>query len=239
MVRHNINNDRQSETGLLTRCVPQKLKHSAIYGWFLRLTRLFQFLSAAISLGMFSSRMYKVYRLVKSFQTHYSVSRSYGAIEGILAAAVLYTLIATLVSCIKKNSIGGGPSWMGWLWVLLDLAFVAAFIAVAVLTSPNGGVAGPSHCYNVKGSNGLPGKKSKNSMDQSCNLPWGVFILAILSTLLHAITASFHQVRDHHRKSRRRSDEEEKAIRQGHAEDNGRWQGREMSPTTSPAQGYR
>jgi len=217
MVRHNINDGCEPETGLLTRFVPEKLKHTAIYRWFLRLTRLLQFLSATISLGIFSSRVYKVYRLVNSIKTHHGVSHSYGAVEGILAAAVLYTIIALLLSCIKRNS-SGGPRWMRWLWVLLDLAFVGAFIAVSVITSPNGGKAGPRHCYtagHLQNSNNVTGETA-NATDKSCNLPWGTFVLAIISTLLHAITAAFHEVQDHHRKNRLRVLEEEKAMQQGY-----------------------
>ncbi|KAJ4252471.1 hypothetical protein NW762_011072 [Fusarium torreyae] len=187
--------DRSQETGLLTRWVPEKLKHSGLYRWFLRLTRVVQFLSATISLGIFSARLRKVYRLVNVIKTRRGVNGSYGAVEGILAAAVLYTLIAMLMSLLLKR---GGPRWLRWLWVFLDLAFVGAFIAVSVLTRPNGGDAGPRHCYDTRGVRGLLGDDA-NSGDDSCNLPWGTFILAIISTILHAITASFHEVRDRYK----------------------------------------
>lgn len=189
-VAHNggVHNDKgvtrtptnKRETGLLTRWVPERFKHSALYRTLLRLTRVLQFLSAVISLGLFSSRMYKVYRLVNSIKTRRGVNGAYGAVEGILAAAVLYTLLATLMQFLLK---GGGPRWLRWLWVLLDLLFVGAFIAVSVLTSPKGGMAGPKHCYgnrNVSDSNNLSGETANR--DDSCNLPWGTFILAILST---------------------------------------------------------
>lgn len=157
----------QRQTGLLTRFVPNALKNSAIYRWFLRFTRLLQFLSSAISLGMFSSRVYKVYRLVNRFKVSRGINSSVGAVEGILAAAVVYTLLAILMTCLLR---GGGPAWLRWLWVLLDLAFVGAFIAVAVLTRPNGGAAGPRHYRNGNGT------------WFSSGLPWGTFILAIVST---------------------------------------------------------
>lgn len=170
--------DNGHETGLLTRWVPNKLKHSSLYRWFLRLTRVLQFVSAAVSLGIFSARFHRVYRLVNAIKTRRGVNDAYGAVEGILAAAVLYTLVAMLMQLLLKR---GGPRWLRWLWVLLDLLFVGAFIAVAVLTRPNGGNAGPRHCYNAEGVSGLFGNGS-NSDDDSCNLPWGTFILAIIST---------------------------------------------------------
>jgi len=196
-------------TGLLTRFVSDRLKHTTLYRWLLRLTRLLQFISSTVSLGIFSKRIYKVYRLVNSIKTHRGVSGSYGAVEGILAAAVLYTLIAILLSCIKKSS-NPGPRWLRWLWVLFDLAFVGAFIAVAVITSPNGGHAGPNHCYtagHLRNANNVTGAMA-NDRDDSCNLPWGTFILAIISTILHAITAAFHEVRDRRRNTRLAAHEE-------------------------------
>ncbi|KAM0230536.1 hypothetical protein ACHAP5_011347 [Fusarium lateritium] len=195
--------DKRNDTGLLTRFVPEKLKHSGLYRWILRLSRVLQFLSAVISLGLFSARLRKVYNLVNAIKTRRGVNGSFGAVEGILAAAVLYTLIAMLVGFLLK---GGGPKWLRWLSVLLDLAFVGAFIAVSVLTRPNGGAAGPRNCYNREGLRGLLGNNA-DTRDNSCNLPWGTFILAIISTLLHALTASFHEVRDrykqHHVKEHR------------------------------------
>ncbi|KAF2713902.1 hypothetical protein K504DRAFT_424930 [Pleomassaria siparia CBS 279.74] len=207
------NSTSAGETGLLTRFVPEKLKHGAPYRWFLRFVRVLQFLSAVISLGIFSSRVYKVYRLVNSAKTQRGISGAFGAVEGILAAAVAYTILATLIQCIVKAR---GPRWLRWLWVLLDLAFVGAFIAVAVLTRPAGGPAGPKHCYNNRSStsNGQnPGQvaqgKTANTQDRSCNLPWGTFILAILSTILHAITAAFHEVKDRMHEHRQHKAENE------------------------------
>ncbi|OLN85091.1 hypothetical protein CCHL11_06278 [Colletotrichum chlorophyti] len=209
----------EKPTGLLTRFVPERLRHTALYRWFLRLTRFLQLVSSAVSLGIFSQRLYKVYRLVNSIKTRRGVNGSYGAVEGILAAAVLYTLLTTLFGCLKRSSSPGGARWLRWLWVLLDIAFVGAFIAVAVLTRPNGGEAGPRHCYspsrllnsesdNVSGETG--------GTDDTCDLPWGTFILSIISTILHAITASFHEIKEH-RRNKRAIAEEEKAMHQGYA----------------------
>ncbi|KAH8693413.1 hypothetical protein GQ44DRAFT_744595 [Phaeosphaeriaceae sp. PMI808] len=137
-----------SETDLLTR-------------FFLRLTRILQFLSVVISLEPLSSRLYKVYRL-------HGVSGAFGAVEGILAAAVAYTLLAILTQCIVKAR---GPKWLGWLWVLLGLVF----IAISVLTRPASGPASPKHCYTNRSS-------TRTRRTGSCNLPWGTFVLAIVST---------------------------------------------------------
>lgn len=194
----------EKPTGLLTRFVPTRLRYTAFYRILLRLSRILQFMSSVISLGLFSRRLYKVYRLVNSIKARRGVSGSFGAVEGILAAAVLYTLITTILTLIKKSA-NPGSKWLRWLWVLLDLAFVGAFIAVSVLTRPNGGSAGPRHCYTGRNANNaasIAQGETANPQDSTCDLPWGTFILAIFSTLLHALTAAFHEVKDRHRKTK-------------------------------------
>lgn len=130
-----------------------------------KILRVLQFLSSVISLGLFSARLYKTIRIIRR------ASASNGAVEGILAAAVTYTLISMLMKFVLKR---GGPKWLRWIWIILDLAFVGGFIAVAVLTSPGRhGSSGP--CHYVRGIRIEP-----NGVN--CNLPWGTFILAIIST---------------------------------------------------------
>jgi len=210
--------DKKDQTGLLTRFVPNALKNSFLYRWFLRLVRTLQLASSSASLAIFSSRVYKIYRLVNSIKIRRGVNAATGAVEGILAAAVLYTLFATLMSLSLK---GRGPRWLRWLWVLLDVLFVGAFIAVAVLTRPNGGHAGPRHCYggrDVDGQDNVTGNLSTG--DDTCDLPWGTFALAIASTILHAITAAFHEVQRHYNQNRY-STMSEAPITGGHQSYNG------------------
>lgn len=141
---------------------------------FQRLLRILQFLSAFISLILFSCRITKIYRLV------HRLSHASGAVEGILAAAVLYTLVVMALKFCGGR--GGRPmsSMLTWLLVALDLAFVAAFIAVATLTSPrHGGDSAP--CNKSSGRvNSTIYKEIHGKAD--CNLPWGTFGLAIFST---------------------------------------------------------
>ena len=88
------------------------------------------YLTIISSLGLFSSRLYKIYKLGRQ------ALNSDGAVEGILAAAVLYTIIVGLLNlCLRAKS---APNFLRWLLIALDLAFVGAFIAVTVLTRPNG-----------------------------------------------------------------------------------------------------
>ena len=144
----------------------QKFRESKANYVLQRLLRVLQFLSPVISLGLFSSRLVKIMRLTRKLST------SNGAVEGILAAAVLYTLVVMLLTFFIKR---GAPKFLRWLLMIMDILFMVAFIVVAVLTRPNGGSSGP--CKVSRYAPAIPG-----SGGQNCNLPWGTFILAIIST---------------------------------------------------------
>ena len=134
---------------------------------FQRAMRVLQFLSSLLSLAFFSSRLAKILALGRR------ASNSNGAVEGILAAAVAYNIMTMITSLLLKKR--SAPGWLRWLLIVMDLLFMGAFIAVSYLTRPNGGSSGPcktrKYGVNVK----IPG-------NQNCNLPWGVFVLAIIST---------------------------------------------------------
>jgi hypothetical protein len=175
---------------------------------FSHLLRTLQFLSALTSLILFSIRIAKIIRLTNR------ASQSNGAVEGILAAAVLYTIIATLLQCLLK---AGASNIFRMILVVFDILFVGAFIAVAVLTSPKRhGSSAPC----TKAGRQVPGSEGIN-----CSLPWGTFILAIVSTLLHAVTAGWHSFRDHKKGKRETVVEKDQArdeYRNGHAGMDGR-----------------
>ncbi|KAK8013684.1 hypothetical protein PG991_009277 [Apiospora marii] len=119
--------------------------------------------------------------------------KSDGAIEGVLAVASLYSLLATLMQFALRH---GAPKLLRWFLVLMDVLFIGAFIAVAVLTRPNGGPSGEhkGQCAKKHGINGLFPQGIRNQFH--CRLPLGTFVLAIISTLLQAFTAIFHEIRD-------------------------------------------
>src|SRR5690349_16841899 len=89
--------DNKDQTGLLTHLVPNGLENSLLYRWFLRLVRTLQLASLTTSLDIFSSRVYKIDRLAKSIKIRRGVNAATGAVAGFLTAAVLYTLLATLM----------------------------------------------------------------------------------------------------------------------------------------------
>jgi uncharacterized membrane protein len=142
--------------------------------WFQRILRFIQFLSPIISIGLFASRLVKiVHRAPNEARGHLTASN--GAVVGILAAAILYTIIAMLLSCLLEYK----PKLIRWSMMFLDLCFVGAFIAVAVLTRPNGGSSGP--CRKQDGT-GLGFASHVVPRKANCSLPWGTFITAIIST---------------------------------------------------------
>lgn len=112
---------------------------------------------------LFSIRLARLKRL-----TSHTPS-SVGAVEGILAASVLYTLLATALSSTHSKLLS-------LVLLALDIAFVCGFIVVSVLTSPKHYTA----AWACLGG-GLTVNYHMRAFAY-CSLPWGPFILGILST---------------------------------------------------------
>ncbi|KAL8994658.1 MAG: hypothetical protein Q9169_005438 [Polycauliona sp. 2 TL-2023] len=145
------------------------------------LMRLLQFLTAIISLALFS-------RYIHQLRHHRLRTRgSPGAVEGILSVAVLYTLVSLLLRALLRNRVVS--PLLRRLQMALDLLFMALFITVAALTRPNGGQTG--FCSRPLKTSGRPVPAEK-----WCHLRTGVFTLAVLSTLLHFLTALFHEIQE-------------------------------------------
>ncbi|KAK0103140.1 hypothetical protein ONS95_014940 [Cadophora gregata] len=171
-----------------------------------RLLRTFQFLSSLTSLIVFSIRLRKIISLAGR------ATRSNGAVEGILAAAVLYTLIAMALKFAIK---GTGSNMLRIVFIVLDLLFVGAFTAVAVLTSPKRhGSSAPCNATRYTAIN------TKIPSSVNCNLPWGTFILAIVSTLLHAATAAYHVIKDKRRTKTHNTLAAKEVHQDGHLNEN-------------------
>lgn len=152
----------------------ERFRESRANLWFQRILRFVQFVSPVISIGLFASRLVKIVQQDPT-EGRGRLTASNGAVVGILAAAILYTLIAMLLSCFLEHK----PKLIRWSLMFLDLCFVGAFIAVAVLTRPNGGSSGP--CRQEDGT-GLGPASQVVPRRANCKLPWGTFITAIIST---------------------------------------------------------
>ncbi|KAI1267015.1 hypothetical protein F5Y18DRAFT_354339 [Xylariaceae sp. FL1019] len=148
----------------------QGWRSSAMNRWGQRLLRVLQFLASTIALGFFCARLAKI-----ANYTQRAYNTADGAVEGILAAAVTYNLLAMFLSFLLYD---GGPNTLRWLLTLLDILFMGAFIAVSVLTRPSG-PAGPhgGECNTSRLGSLVPGSYRRR---HDCHLPWGVFIIAII-----------------------------------------------------------
>lgn len=153
----------------------ERFRNSKANLWIQRILRFIQFLSPVISIGLFASRLVRIVQQDPS-EGRGRLTASNGAVVGILAAAILYTLIALVLSCCMERK----PRFIRWALMFFDLCFVGAFIAVAVLTRPGGGSSGPG-CRQEDGT-GLGPASQAIPRSQNCSLPWGTFISAIIST---------------------------------------------------------
>lgn len=151
--------------------IPNYVKSSSLYQTLQRLLRVLQFVSATISLGLFSARIYKMLQLAR----HTATSNS--AVQGILVAAVTYTLTGLLMKLFLKRS---RPNILWWALTALDVAFVSPFIVVVLRTRPEGG-ASSRNGSKSRQLIALILNKNTNSVT-NCNMPWGTFFLAIVST---------------------------------------------------------
>lgn len=144
----------------------------AVAGLLLRLNstfiRILEFLAAALCLGIFS------YFLADLAQHNLHIPTYAKAVEGIAGAAVIYTAFAIVLTFFL-----GGIIFFAFLAILLDLLFMGAFIAVAVLTRHSDSCRG-STVRSVLGS-GAPGMHvvGPGSMKKACELEEAVFGAAI------------------------------------------------------------
>ncbi|KAI4237630.1 MAG: hypothetical protein LQ352_007930 [Teloschistes flavicans] len=111
------------------------------------------------------------------------------AVEGMAGGAVIYTGFAVILTCFL-----GGFTFFAFLAVLLDILFVGAFVAIAILT--RGGVrsCGGSSPPSVLG----PGNRT------SCRLETAVFAVALAMALCFLISAALQVLlsRQHKREKR-------------------------------------
>lgn len=85
--------------------------------------RVLQFLDGAVILGIFS-----YYLAVLSRNDHH-IETWVKAVEGLAGAATAYGLLAMVLTCCL-----GGVAFFAFLGVALDVCFVGAMIAIAVMT---------------------------------------------------------------------------------------------------------
>ena len=95
------------------------------------------------------------------------------AIEGISGGACIYTAFATLLTCFL-----GGLTFFAFLAILLDICFLGAFIAIAILARDG---------VHTNGANSPLG----NRKTRDAKLQTAAFAVAIIGALVFPIALTF------------------------------------------------
>jgi len=175
-------------------------------GFFLR---ILQFFCSAVGLGIFS------YFLAVLADKHLPIATKWKAVEGLTGAATLYTIFGVVfILCL------GGNTFFGFLAAFLDILFVGAFVAVAIMTrhgagSCTGNVQTPlgdgpadrnSPGYGSNGfgfGNGKTATYSPN-LRLACRLNTAVFAVSIIAAFLFLITAVWQVLMVRHHKKEKK-----------------------------------
>ncbi|EAW06769.1 uncharacterized protein ACLA_084640 [Aspergillus clavatus NRRL 1] len=155
--------------------------------------RVLQFLDAAVILGIFS------YFLAIQSQHDQHIPRWMKAVEGLSGAATLYGLLGILFTCCL-----GGVAFFAFLAVALDICFIGAMIAIAVMTR-NGPQSCSGHIDTPLGSgNSDAHSPSGLSFGYACELEKVVFAVSIIGIFLFLVSILFQVLyaRHHKRESR-------------------------------------
>lgn len=164
--------------------------------------RLLQLLSSIVILGIFS------YFLASLTRHDLFKARWVKAVEGIAGAAVLWTLVATLLTCFI-----GGLTGFGALALILDILFIGGFIAVAymnrggtrscdgfvstALGDGNTRAPRPSNLNRI-GRNHIPNYRA------ACRMEKGVFAVSIILIGLFLLSALLQILLVRHHKKEKR-----------------------------------
>ncbi|KAL9600253.1 MAG: hypothetical protein Q9219_003297 [cf. Caloplaca sp. 3 TL-2023] len=145
--------------------------------------RSVEFLGSALILGITS------YWLGVLTHRNASLPTWMKAVEGMAGGAVIYTGFAVILTCFL-----GGLTFFAFLAVLLDILFVGAFVAIAILNRGGARSCSGSNPPSVLGA----GNRT------SCKLETAVFAVAIAMALLLLISAIFQVFLSRHHKKEKR-----------------------------------
>lgn len=162
--------------------------------------RLLQLLSSIVILGIFS------YFLAVLARHSLFKARWVKAVEGIAGAAVLWTLIATLLTCFV-----GGLAAFGALALILDILFIGGFIAVAYFN--RGGIRRCSgYVSTALGDSDTRFPRPSNlgrtsyvpNYKAACRMEKGVFAVSIILIALFLLSALLQILLVRHHKKEKR-----------------------------------
>ncbi|CAI7634415.1 unnamed protein product [Penicillium glandicola] len=156
--------------------------------------RVLQFLGGALILGIFS---YFLAALARNDQT---IATWIKAVEGLAGATTAYGLLAGILTCCL-----GGVAFFAFLGIALDVCFVGAMIAIAIMTRK-----GANKCTGTvstpmgSGSADDDTVTSTLTYGMACKLEKVVFAVAIIGIFLFLFSIFFQVLlaRDHQREKR-------------------------------------
>ncbi|KAF2161770.1 hypothetical protein M409DRAFT_58846 [Zasmidium cellare ATCC 36951] len=136
------------------------------------------------------------------------------AVEGLSGAAVLYLIFAVILTCCL-----GGIQVFAFLALVLDICFVGAMIAIAVMTrhgasscsgivnTPLGTGEANSHAAGFNGDFGFGDNDTLTyavSLHTACRLNTAAFAVSIIAAILFLITAGMQVLLVRHHKKEKR-----------------------------------
>lgn len=156
--------------------------------------RVLQVFDSAVILGIFS------YYLALLADHNLPIPTWTKAVEGLSGAATLYALLGCLFTCCL-----GGMTFFAFVGMLLDVCFVGAMIAIAVLTRD-----GTQSCHgNVhsplgSGPSNADSSTTKINLGFACRLEKACFAVSIIGIFLFLVSILFqHLLARHHRREKR------------------------------------
>ncbi|OOG00405.1 hypothetical protein ASPCADRAFT_38142 [Aspergillus carbonarius ITEM 5010] len=155
--------------------------------------RVLQFLDAAVILGIFS------YFLAVLARHDQNIPRWIKATEGLSGAATLYGILGILFTCCL-----GGVAFFAFLAIVLDVCFIGAMIAIAIMTrhgtqSCSGRVTTP-----LGTGNSSDDSPSGTSYHYACELQKATFAVSIIGIFLFLISILLQILYARHHKREKR-----------------------------------
>ncbi|KAL4912297.1 hypothetical protein BDW62DRAFT_25299 [Aspergillus aurantiobrunneus] len=155
--------------------------------------RILQFLDSAVILGIFS------YFLAKLAQNDLEIPTWMKAVEGLSGAATAYALLGSLLTCCL-----GGVSFFAFLAIVLDVCFVGAMVAIAVMARD-----GTQTCtgrMDTPLGNGEENAEAPSGVQYgyACRLNKVVFAVAIIGIFFFLISILFQFLLGRHHKREKR-----------------------------------
>ncbi|KAJ5120866.1 uncharacterized protein N7515_010254 [Penicillium bovifimosum] len=156
--------------------------------------RVLQFLDAAVILGIFS------YFLAILSRHGQHIATWVKAVTGLAGAATAYSLLGIIFTCCL-----GGVAFFAFLGVFLDVCFVGAMVAIAILTR-----SGVSRCRGVVDTPLGTGNARDDTFSRglsfrmTCRLEKVVFAVAIIGIFFYLTSILFQVLLARHHKREKR-----------------------------------